>query len=87
MKLNTTWDDRKYVWHYFTTFEEASEASQIGSLVVETTPHMIWRSRVGYSTAIFETLSNPLEGAVMVDTETLPDGSAPIRLSRSIRVF
>ncbi len=29
----------------------------------------------------------PLEGAVLVDLETLADGSAPIRLSRSIRVF
>lgn len=36
---------------------------------------------------MIETINPPLEGAILVDLETLPDGTAPIRFSRSIRVF
>ena len=36
---------------------------------------------------LLNSVKNPLEGGIMVDRETLADGSNPIRLSRSIRVF
>lgn len=37
--------------------------------------------------ATYERRERRMEGATLVDRETLADGSNPIRLSRSIRVF
>lgn len=45
MKLTTVWNDGKFVWHYFTTFEAAAAAANFGA-PVETSPNLVWRSRV-----------------------------------------
>lgn len=49
MQLNTTWNDGKYIWGYFTTWFEAYQASRVGTLVVESSPNMVYRSRVAHS--------------------------------------
>jgi len=58
MKLTTTWDDGKYVWEYFTDWFEAYQASRIGTLVIESTPNQVYRSRTGYSLDVFQTIQN-----------------------------
>lgn len=45
MKLTTTWNDGEYIWHYFTTFQAAADAAVFG-VPLETSPNLIWRSRV-----------------------------------------
>ena len=49
MQLETTWNDGQYVWAYFTDWFEAYQASRIGTLVVESSPNAVWRSRIAYA--------------------------------------
>lgn len=46
MKMTTTWNDGQYIWHYFSTWFEAYQASRFGTLVVESSPNKVFRSRV-----------------------------------------
>lgn len=67
--------------------EQLNEIEQTIQRMKAITANYVAESQAQIDRIKFEAKENPLEGAIMVDRETLPDGSAPLRLSRSIRVF